>query len=124
MKNIFYQIIYNPAINLIIRNINKVFFKKIYSIPVAGKVKFDFDELSFYIHTNQTNYITKVLYYEECKNFEYSSIFRKLIMNCEVFFDVGVNTGYYSVLGCVANPKLKVYGFEPAIGSLYYLKKV
>lgn len=123
MKNIFYQIIYNPTINLLIRNINKLFFKNLYYIPVSGKVKFNYDELTFFIHTNQTNYITKLLYYEECKNYEYSSIFRKLIMNCEVFFDIGVNTGYYSILGTIANPKLKVYGFEPAIGSLYYLKE-
>ncbi len=123
MKDILYKVIYNPTINFFIRNINKLFFKKVIQIPPSGKVKFNFDELSFYIHTNQTNYITHVLYYGGCENYEYASIFKKLITKCEVFFDIGTNTGFYTILGCKANKKLKVTCFEPAIGSLYYLSQ-
>src|SRR6478672_3284639 len=123
MKEILYSIIYSPAINFFIRNINKLFFKKFIKIPPSGKVKFNFDDVSFHIHTNQTNYITHVLYYDECKNFEYSSIFKKLITNCNTFFDIGTNTGYYTMLGCKTNPQLKVVCFEPAKGSLFYLSK-
>jgi FkbM family methyltransferase len=118
---LLYKIIYNPKVNYLIRNINKSLFTSFIKIPPSGKIKFKYDELTFFINTNQTNYITHVLFYNGCKNYEYSSIFKKLITKCDVFFDIGANTGYYSVLGCKANPKLNVTCFEPAKGSLYYL---
>lgn len=123
MKNIFYAILYHPLINFFVRNINRPLFKSIVKIPPSGRVKFNFGELSFYIHTNQTNYITHVLYYDGCENYEYAAIFKKLVAKCETFFDIGTNTGFYTIVACKSNPKIKVTCFEPAIGSLYYLSK-
>lgn len=123
MKQLFYSFIYSPFINRIIRNVNRVFLKRFVSIPPSGKIRFDSASGPFYIHTNQTNYITSVLYYHGWNNYEYAAIFATLIKKCKVFFDIGANTGFYTVLGCKLNPELRVVCFEPAIGSLYYLKK-
>lgn len=123
MKQVLYSIIYNPSVNFLIRNINRLFFKAIVKIPPSGKVKLRYDDLSFYMHTNQTNHITHVLFYEGCENFEYSPVFKKLIAKCGTFFDIGANTGYYTILGSRVNPSLKTTCFEPAKGSLHYLSQ-
>ena len=75
------------------------------------------------IATNQTSYLTKLLFWEDYKNFEYSKIFETLSKNVDCFFDIGANIGYYSLLASRANPTLKVYAFEPAIGPKYYLNE-
>lgn len=45
--------------------------------------------------------------------YETSAIFWRLAQRAKVFFDVGANMGYYSLLGATVNPELKVYAFEP-----------
>ncbi|MFV0564579.1 MAG: FkbM family methyltransferase [Flavobacteriaceae bacterium] len=73
--------------------------------------------------TNQTSYITQLLFWNGYKNFEYSDIFEQLIKNCTSFFDIGANIGYYSLLAATANPNIKVYAFEPALGPKHFLLK-
>ena len=41
----------------------------------------------------------------------------------DVFFDVGANIGYYSVMAGKVNPKIKVYAFDPSPGPLAFLKE-
>ena len=73
--------------------------------------------------TNQTSYVTKLLYWQGPLSFEYTSIFKELIPQCKVFFDVGANSGYYSLVAASLNDKIKVHAFEPAQGPLHYLTK-
>ena len=77
----------------------------------------------FKMKTNQTSYVTKLLYWKGPETFEYTSIFIELIKNCETFFDVGANTGYYSLMAAKANKKIKIHGFEPSSGPLHYLNE-
>lgn len=73
--------------------------------------------------TNQTSYVTKLLFWNGADSFEYTPIFQDLITTCNVFIDVGANTGYYSLLAATQHPRIHVHAFEPAQGPLHYLRK-
>lgn len=124
--NLFYKTIYNTRVNFILRNALYPFrlaLKPSSQIPPSGIIVLKTDSGTIKISTNQTSYITKLLFWEGYKNFEYSEIFEILSKNMECFFDVGANLGYYSLLASRANPSLKTYAFEPATGPKYYLQK-
>lgn len=94
-------------------------------IHPSGTIKLKLDALTQEIKfkTNQTSYLTKILFWNRKRGFEYTSIFIKLIRELDVFIDVGANIGYYSILGAKINPNLKVISFEPSIGPMIYLSE-
>ena len=73
--------------------------------------------------TNQTSYVTKLLYWEGADSFEYTPVFKGLIKYCNVFIDIGANSGYYSLLAATIKPDICIHAFEPAQGPLHYLKE-
>ena len=75
------------------------------------------------MHTNQTSFVTNLLFWNGSLNFEYTSIFIVLSKKITSFYDIGANTGYYSLLATTINPKLNAIAFEPAHGPLHYLTK-
>lgn len=127
LKNYLYRLIYSPRINFILRNVCfacKNFISAKLLIPPSGKIKIrdeSFGEIS--IKTNQTSYLTYLLYYFGLKNFEYTTTFLSLIMKVKTFVDIGANIGYYSILAGKMNEKIKIYSFEPAKGPFHYLKE-
>lgn len=128
MLQLLYKLIYNQGINYILRNINRALCKLVplnFKIPPSGKLVFKIhDDLRVKFATNQTSYITYLLYWEGgLLNFEYTDIFLKLIKKIHCFYDVGANIGYYSLLAAKMNNKLRIVAFEPAKGSLHFLKK-
>ncbi|GAA3772585.1 hypothetical protein GCM10022271_00830 [Corallibacter vietnamensis] len=124
--NLIYRFIYNSKINFLIRNINflikGLFLNKI-KIPPSGLIKLNTDSGNLKIATNQTSYLTQLLFWNGYKNFEYSEVFEKLSKNIDVFLDIGSNIGYYSLLASKSNSKIKAFAFEPALGPKYYLEK-
>ncbi len=128
MPQIVYQFIYHPTVNFILRNLNRFLYpllpKKI-KIPPSGILKVaDNHGKTLKIKTNQTSYLTQLLFWEGgIEQFEYTSIFLKLIKRVGTFYDIGANIGYYSLLGAMQNPKIKIVGFEPAKGSFHYYKQ-
>jgi len=126
VPQMFYRIIYQQQINYILRNITHFInkFIKIYiQIPPSGFLTLRTNSGKLKIATNQTSYLTQLLFWEGYENFEYTSIFEELIKNVDCFLDIGSNIGYYSLLAAKSNPKVIVYAFEPAIGPKYYLNK-
>lgn len=126
MKQLFYKFIYSSSINYYIRIFVKSFsilLPKAFQLPPSGIITFSDKENSFKLLTNQTNYLTHYCYWNGFKNFEYTTIFIKLIKKIDVFLDVGANIGYYTILGKTYNPKLTCIAFEPANGPFYYLSK-
>ncbi len=127
MKQIIYKTIYNQTINFVLRNINKALYpmlpKKI-KIPPSGLLTIK-NEIGkrLRIQTNQTSYLTQLLFWEGYQNFEYTKIFLSLIKKVNVFYDIGSNIGYYALLAEMENPDIQVVAFEPASGPLYFLKK-
>jgi FkbM family methyltransferase len=128
MKKFFYQFIYGSRINYILRNINKFLLPILpwkVKIPPSGILKLKNETGScIKLATNQTNYLTYLIFWEGSYiNFEYTSIFIKLIKKVKTFYDIGANIGYYSLIGSMENKDLKVVGFEPACGPLFYFMK-
>jgi len=92
-------------------------------LPPSGIIKVGISkDVYFKMATNQTSYVTNLLYWKGPDSFEYTPIFKELIPSCNVFIDIGANTGYYSLLAASINHSIKVYAFEPAQGPLHYLK--
>lgn len=120
-----YRIIYYPLINPILLGINKLLSSLIgFRLPPSGIINIRIkDGLSFKMATNQTSYVTKLLYWKGPGSFEYTPIFKELISHCDSFIDIGANTGYYSLLAAAVNPMCKIHSFEPAQGPLHYLTK-
>lgn len=125
--SLFHRIIYTPKINWLVRNINYAvspLLPKWIKIHPSGKLKVKVkNHTSFYLKTNQTSFLTRELFWKKAENFEYSDIFIGLIKKLDTFFDVGANIGYYSILGCVINPRLKAFAFEPSKGVMHYLQE-
>jgi FkbM family methyltransferase len=125
MKQIFYKIIYNKNVNVLLRNLNKILSPIIpFKIPPSGILSLkNTDGKKLKISTNQTNYLTHLLFWHGYQNFEYTAIFIKLIKKINVFYDIGANIGYYSLLAELENPNVKVVGFEPAKGPLFFFRE-
>lgn len=123
---IVYQIIYNSTVNWILRNLNKILLpllpEKI-KIPPSGILNITTDSGNLKIATNQTNYITQLLFWNGYKNFEYSTIFEVLAKKAQCFLDIGSHVGYYSLLAVNSNPEIITYAFEPASGPKHFLNK-
>ena len=127
MYTTIYKIIYNPLVNSILRSLNKVarpMLPERIRIAPAGVFSIKGDQGGILkIKTNQTNYLTKCIYWNGYLNFEYTGIFIRLIRKVNVFYDVGANIGYYSLLAALENKDIRVVGFEPASGALHFFKE-
>ena len=128
MKQFLYKLIYDDRVNPVLRNLNKIFSPVLpdkIKIPPSGilKIKNDSGKI-LKIRTNQTNYLTKVIFWKGgYLQFEYTRIFLKLIRKINTFYDIGANIGYYSLLAAMENMDVKVVGFEPATGPLFYFRE-
>ncbi len=127
MKQLFYKVIYERNINWVLRNINKIVHpilpKKI-RLPPSGILTIKNSAgPKLKIRTNQTNYLTQLLFWEGDKSFEYTKLFIKLIKKIDVFYDIGANIGFYSLLSNMKNKKARIVGFEPASGPLSYFRE-
>ena len=125
MRQLSYRVIYNPFVNKILRNINKSFrfLNKRVKLPPSGEIKFTVENKHVIrLKTNQTNYVTYLIFWEGWNKFEFSELFVDLVKKIDVFYDIGANIGYYSLLAATVNERIKVVGFEPANGPLHYFK--
>lgn len=127
MLQFLYRILYQPQINFILRNINKLLLPilpKNIKIPPSGitTIKLE-NHKKVSLKTNQTSYLTQLIFWNGHQNFEYTGIFLQLIKKVSSFYDIGANIGYYSLLAAAKNPNIEVYSFEPALGPLHFLKE-
>jgi FkbM family methyltransferase len=92
--------------------------------PIYGVVKLRFDDISFNMYSKGDDNIVQLLYYN--KNYhEYKDLrlFLQLAKNASVIFDIGANTGVYSILSGKANPVARLFSFEPYPVNVTRLKK-
>ena len=125
-RQTIYKLIYNSNLNYILRSINYSFksvLPKRLRIPPSGIMTIFTETGAFKMATNQTSYLTQLLFWNGYKSFEYSELFERLSKDVDTFLDIGANIGYYSLLGISSNPNLTAYAFEPALGPKYFLKK-
>ena len=115
VPQILYKFIYQKNINTILRSINKglrtVLPKKL-RLPPSGEITLKTDSGKLKISTNQTSYLTQLLFWNGYKEFEYSEIFEKLSKEVSNFLDIGSNIGYYSLLAVQSNPKIVAYALS------------
>ena len=127
MKEVFYKIIYQPTINQALRGLNKLLIPVLpswFRIPPSGQLTLQIDPgKKLILCTNQTNYLTQLVYWEDFRKFEYSKLFLELCQHIRGFMDIGANIGYYSLLAAKQNPSMQIISFEPAKGPLHYLRK-
>lgn len=126
MKQLIYRIIYQPAINRLLRNLNKLLSRWLpdsVRIPPSGVLSINLKDTSFRLCTNQTNYTTQLVFWHGAYAMEYTAIFERLITNFSCFYDIGAHAGYYSIIAAKVNPQIHVVSFEPASGPYHYLKR-
>ncbi|MBN1561073.1 FkbM family methyltransferase [candidate division KSB1 bacterium] len=75
--------------------------------------------------TNQTNYLTKKVFWGGIEDYEFPtvSVFMKLIQDMNCFMDIGANIGYYSLMAARLVPHITVYAFEPLPSAFLFLQK-
>mgnify|MGYP000116615204 CR=1 FL=1 len=119
------RLIYHPFINAILRPFAKMSHRlsKKELMSVSGLVTFQTDDLQFALHTNQTCFVTKYMFYQGFEAYEYNWLFKDLAQNASCFLDVGANIGLYSVLAAKYNSQLQIHAFEPGKGAVHFLRK-
>ncbi len=122
---LLYKLIYNRHVNWSIRNLFRLIpnLNRKYKLPPSGVLTISMNGDRLKMATNQTCYVTHLLFWEGYRAFEYSDLFINLIGKVNTFYDVGANIGYYSLLGSKFNNNLKAYAFEPAKGPGHFLEK-
>lgn len=128
MLQLIYKIIYFPKVNFVLRNINKLLYKILpipIKLPPSGVLKIkNLEGKTLYIKTNQTNYLTKLVFWEGgYLKFEYTDIFIRLIKKVDSFYDIGANIGYYSLIAALVKNDITIVAFEPATGPLHYFNE-
>ncbi|MCB0689467.1 MAG: FkbM family methyltransferase [Saprospiraceae bacterium] len=89
---------------------------------MRGKFHLNIEGSELILHSNETSYLARFLYWNDWKEFEYSALFPSLIRMSHCFLDVGANFGYYSLLASAINKECKIISFEPSNGPMHYLK--
>lgn len=126
LRQFVYRVIYQPFVNRVIRNINRVLAPVLPSslrIPPSGVMKVKLRSGSFSFATNQTNTTSQLLFWRGPYQMEYTAIFEKLIGHCNCFYDIGAHAGFYSLIAAMVNKKCRTIAFEPAPGPFHYLEE-
>jgi len=110
----------NSTVRLLIR-LQTNFYSKVFRFfsthwPVSGFVKFylpNGEKVKIYSHSD--DYIASQVFWKGYKAYEGPSVeaFYYLSKKSSVIFDIGANTGYFTLVGAFSNPKSNVHSFEP-----------
>jgi len=123
---LIYQIIYSPAINYILRNINKLvsgFVPKI-KLPPSGIIKIKLaDGETIRFKTNQTDFVAFCVYWKGLYTYEYTSIFEKMAKNVKGFVDIGSNGGLYSLIAAKKSDEIRILAFDPSNAANYFVNE-
>lgn len=111
--------IHKQPLNKIISKLISPFKKLVpekYYFAIDGTHKIRLTEgKSMLFHANPTSNLLRVLFWKGIEGFEFKeyNIFVQLAKKSKVFFDIGANIGYYSIVAKKFNPEIIVHGFEP-----------
>lgn len=120
--------IHNNPFNLVLRRVLSPFKKLIpskFHFAINGTEEIKLTEgKSMLFHANPTSNLLRVLFWKGIEGFEYAPyvVFVKLAKKSKVFFDIGANIGYYSLVAKKFNPSIAVHGFEPLPSANKYFK--
>ncbi len=125
-KNIFRRFLLK-ALCLKIINIPLRFFAKLLSpilpkkflsrIPIVGLIQIKLFSLpnKIYLHNDGNDHIASQLYWNGLDSYESETIklFLELLKYSDTLFDIGANTGLYSIIAASVYPEKRIYAFEP-----------
>lgn len=126
MKKLLYKTIYQSFINRILRNINKWLYPRFtkFRLQPSGCVRFTLNNgKTIKLHTNQTDYVSFLTFWEGLYEYEFVWIFEKLIPKCKGFLDIGANTGLFSLIASKNNLNTVSLAFEPSPDAYSFLEK-
>ncbi len=94
-------------------------------IRVRGTVRVQINNLNLRMHSQGDDGIVDALYFTEDRYGEYEEVnlFRTLAQKSDTIFDIGANTGLYSIVSKLSNPKAHVVAFEPYGPNIDRLKR-
>lgn len=124
LKKTIRKILSNPKTNLIILALLKLISPLIPNnivsrIPVYGRININLSKnRNFYMLSEGDDEIASRLYFKGIHGYEYQTTkfilkYLKIIRGIKVFFDIGANTGFYSLLVAREFSDAHVYAFEP-----------
>ncbi len=123
---LIYQIIYSPAINYILRNINKL-LKNIFpgiKLPPSGIIKIGLgNNETIRFKTNQTDFVAFCVYWNGLYNYEYTWLFEKIAKNLKGFIDIGSNGGLYSLIAAKKSDEIKILAFDPTSAANHFFNE-
>jgi len=100
--------------------------KLITRMPIVGKVSVELPDGNYLVmETGGEDLITRALFWMGFKGYEYETtkLFYELAKKSNVIFDIGANTGYYTLLAAIGNGEGQVFAFEPIPKIYEYLKR-
>jgi FkbM family methyltransferase len=128
LKQIVKNIRRNTGINRVVRNRLQNLHANVQKLvsywPPVGVVDLKFDNIEFQAFSNADDHIINDLFYNrsyhETKDLR---CFSQLAKHSSCIFDIGANTGIYSILSSLINPAASIYSFEPFSSNVERLKK-
>jgi FkbM family methyltransferase len=94
--------------------------------PVNGKVRIKMNGSKPFIMVNDgSDIIANEIYWKGISAYEpqTENIMLKLLKNTEVFFDIGANTGLFTLLAASQSHPIKVHSFEPVDSAYDFLTR-
>tara|TARA_Y100000768_G_C23975481_1_gene682823 strand:- start:1090 stop:1944 length:855 start_codon:yes stop_codon:yes gene_type:complete len=125
LKVIYKNIFFKKYIFILIRKFYKPTDKIYQHLWFTGFFETKFLNKKFYIYSLPTVIENEIFWNGFAKSWEPLSlrVWSSIVNKKKVIFDIGANTGIYSILSKVFNPRSKVYSFEPNIEFLKAIKK-
>lgn len=124
------HLLYRPAVNALARKVLKPFSHLLpnsLKFPISGSFTVKGKTVPpFTMLTNPTSAVTKFVFWGNVEGFEYNAVqvFLKLVPQSKLFYDIGSNIGYYSLLAeSLTKNSLKTYAFEPMPSAFDYLQQ-
>lgn len=124
-----FKFIFYPPLNFALSRSLRPFHRFIpvrFQFPVNGEFRIQIgDHQHILFTTNYTCYLSRLLFWQGMKGFEYNSVilFLELLREAKVFMDIGANVGYYSLLAAAQNKNVRVIAFEPLPDAITFFKK-
>ncbi len=114
----------NKFFRTVFRRTDRFVNRMIAKWPVHGVIPLRFDDISFKMYSEGDDNIVHLLYYNKSYH-EYKDLklFLQMAKKANVIFDIGANTGVYSILSNKVNPESRIFSFEPYQVNVTRLEK-
>lgn len=121
---IIYRLIYSRGINFLLRNFNKLVYPWLtrFRLHPSGQLSIRTSAgKKLKLETNQTDFVAFCVFWDGLYEYEYLGIFEKIMQRCQVFVDVGANTGLFSLLSASTNQHIKTIAIDPSLAASHYV---